>query len=87
MNIISVTAVIPNKLLIELDNGKTGTFDVSPYLNLDAFKMLSSPAEFKKIINGKYYIEWECEFRFPNRKLLFLQPKSKLSLRLLLEIR
>lgn len=60
MNIISVTPVVPYKLLIELDNGTTGTFDVSPYLNLEAFQMLSIPSEFKKIINGKYYIEWEC---------------------------
>lgn len=60
MNIISVTPVIPYKLLIELDNGVRGTFDVGPYLNLEAFQMLSSPAEFKKIINGKYYVEWEC---------------------------
>lgn len=60
MNIISVTPVLPCKLLIELDNGTIGTFDVSPYLNLEAFQTLSSPSEFKKIINGKYYIEWEC---------------------------
>jgi hypothetical protein len=60
MNIISVTPVVPYKLLIELDNGITGTFDVSPYLTLEAFAILSSFEEFKKIINGKYYIEWEC---------------------------
>jgi len=60
MKIISVTPEIPYKLKIELEDGRTGVFDVSPYLKFEAFEALSSPVEFLKIINGKYYIEWEC---------------------------
>ena len=60
MKIISVTPTDHYKLIIKLDNGSTGTFDVSSYLNLEAFEPLTSPDEFKKITNGKYFIEWDC---------------------------
>ena len=42
------------------ENGASGEFDVSPYLDSEAFRPLKNPEEFKKIHNGKYYIEWEC---------------------------
>jgi hypothetical protein len=60
---VKIISVIPTdhyKLIIQLDNGLTGTFDVTSYLNLEAFEPLSSPEEFKKIINGQYFVEWDC---------------------------
>ncbi len=37
-----------------------GLFDVSPYLNSEVFALLKEGDNFKKVRNGKYYIEWEC---------------------------
>ncbi len=51
----------PNWLLsIVADDGHVGTFDVSPYLEYEAFEDLRDPAEFTKISNGGYFVEWEC---------------------------
>jgi len=47
-------------LHVVTENGCTGEFDVSPYLESEVFEPLKIPGEFKKIHNGKYYIEWEC---------------------------
>lgn len=47
-------------LYIVAENGTSGEFDVSPYLEAEAFEPLKSPEEFKKVHNGKYFIEWEC---------------------------
>ncbi|MCL1887307.1 MAG: DUF2442 domain-containing protein [Kiritimatiellaeota bacterium] len=35
-------------------------FDVKPYLDAPVFRPLKDPAEFAKIRNGGYYVEWEC---------------------------
>jgi hypothetical protein len=51
----------PNQiLLIVAEDGRTGRFDVKPYLKFEAFKPLHSPEEFAKIINGGYFVEWDC---------------------------
>ncbi len=47
-------------LLIETEEGKTGFFDVQPYLNFEAFQALSDPEEFNKVRSGGHYIEWNC---------------------------
>lgn len=47
-------------LEIKFDNGKEGIFDVSPYLDYEAFNDLKNYDEFKKILNGGYFIEWDC---------------------------
>ena len=47
-------------LHVVAENGISGKFDVSPYLESEAFVPLKSPDEFKKVHNGKYFIEWEC---------------------------
>jgi len=47
-------------LHIVAENGKSGEFDVTPYLEAEAFEILKNPEEFRKIYNGKYYIEWAC---------------------------
>jgi hypothetical protein len=35
-------------------------FDVSPYLNSEAFVELKDNDNFIKVQNGKYFIEWDC---------------------------
>jgi hypothetical protein len=42
------------------DDGRVGRFDVSPYLQYEAFEALRDAAEFKKVINGGYFVEWDC---------------------------
>lgn len=51
----------PNHVLsIVADDGRIGRFDVSPYLEYEAFDPLRDPDEFSKITNGGYFIEWDC---------------------------
>lgn len=51
----------PNWILsIVSDDGRVGTFDVSPYLEYEAFGNLRDPDEFMKVSNGGYFIEWDC---------------------------
>lgn len=51
----------PNLVLsIVADDGRIGDFDVSPYLEYEAFKPLSDYSEFQKVINGGYFVEWVC---------------------------
>lgn len=51
----------PNWILsIVADDGRVGHFDVSPYLNYEAFEALRDPREFAKVVNHGYFIEWEC---------------------------
>jgi len=40
--------------------GCVGEFDVSPYLNCEAFTPLRDINAFMKVRNGKYFIKWEC---------------------------
>jgi hypothetical protein len=47
-------------LAIVADDGRIGRFDVSPYLEYEAFDPLRDPGEFSKIVNGGYFIEWDC---------------------------
>ena len=49
-----------HKLLISTKDGRVGLFDVSPYLNSEAFIDLKDEKNFNKINNGKYFIEWDC---------------------------
>jgi len=51
----------PNWVLsIVADDGRVGYFDVTSYLNYEAFEKLRNPDEFLKVVNGGYFIEWEC---------------------------
>ena len=47
-------------LYIISDDGRVGSFDVSPYLEYEAFEELRVPGEFSKISNGGYFVEWDC---------------------------
>jgi hypothetical protein len=51
----------PNWVLsIVADDGRVGRFDVWPYLQDEAFEALRDQNEFVKIINGGYFVEWDC---------------------------
>lgn len=51
----------PNWVLsVVADDGRMGNFDVRPYLEFEAFEALKDPAEFMKIFNGGYFVEWDC---------------------------
>jgi hypothetical protein len=51
----------PNRLLsIVADDGRVGCFDVTSYLEYEAFEERIDHEEFMKVINGGYFIEWEC---------------------------
>ena len=58
---ITELQVKPNYVLtIVAEDGRIGRFDVSPYLEYEAFDPLRAPSEFAKIANGGYFIEWDC---------------------------
>lgn len=51
----------PNWVLsIVADDGRVGSFDVSPYLGYEAFENLQDHSEFMKVVNGGYFVEWDC---------------------------
>ena len=51
----------PNYMLsIVADDGRRGRFDMLPYLEFEAFDPLRDPNEFAKVVNGGYFIEWDC---------------------------
>ncbi len=51
----------PNWVLsIVAEDGRVGRFDVSRYLNDEAFADLRDPCEFRKVSNGGYFVEWNC---------------------------
>ena len=39
---------------------EVGEFDISQYLQYEAFEALTSVTEFMNISNGGYFVEWEC---------------------------
>ena len=47
-------------LSIVAEDGRVGSFDVSPYLEYEAFENLQNPSEFMKVFNGGYFVEWDC---------------------------
>ncbi len=60
MRITKLTVEGDFALLVEFDDGRAGSFDVKPYLNLEAFHPLKDISEFMKVKNYGYYIEWLC---------------------------
>ncbi|MDD5673268.1 MAG: DUF2442 domain-containing protein [Chitinivibrionales bacterium] len=60
---MKITALAPQPdwtLAIVTDDGRTGMFDVHPYLEYETFEALKDIAAFKKVSNGGYFVEWEC---------------------------
>ena len=47
-------------LSVVADDGRIGSFDVSPYLAFEAFQNLRDHNEFVKVSNGGYFVEWDC---------------------------
>ena len=47
-------------LRVESEDGRTGLFDVRPYMNSDVFRALRDETAFRQVSNGSYYIEWSC---------------------------
>jgi hypothetical protein len=41
-------------------DGRTGTFDIRPYLEDEAFAALRDIRQFMKVANGGYFVEWAC---------------------------
>jgi len=60
MRIVELEAQPNCVLSIVADDGRVGRFDVSPYLQYEVFEALRDETEFKKVINGGYFVEWDC---------------------------
>ncbi|MBL7646694.1 MAG: DUF2442 domain-containing protein [Candidatus Hydrogenedentes bacterium] len=60
MKIASVTSLENGTLHVIAEDGRSGTFDVRPYMKSPAFLPLQKQAEFSQVRNGGYYIEWRC---------------------------
>ena len=60
MNITEIVPIDNFILHIKTADGRTGTFDIKPYLESEAFAPLKNKSEFQRVRNGKYYIAWDC---------------------------
>ncbi len=60
MTITDVKPLNGTVLQVHSDDGRTGTIDVSPYLESPVFAPLKSENVFAQVRNGKYYVEWPC---------------------------
>ena len=47
-------------LRVESEDGRTGLFDVRPYMSSEVFRAIRDETAFKQVTNGGYYIEWPC---------------------------
>lgn len=61
MRIVELEAQPNCVLSIVADDGRVGRFDVSPYLQYEAFEALRDQTVFMKVVNGGYFVEWDCE--------------------------
>ena len=58
-----ITEIVPRPdgtLCVVSDDGRSGIFDVRPYLVSRVFLPLRDWAEFSQVCNGGYYVEWKC---------------------------
>ena len=60
MRIKQVIPLANHTLKIEAEDGQNGIFSIMPYLKYEVFQPLQDVAEFMKISNGGYFVEWEC---------------------------
>ena len=60
---MKIKQIIPREnyiLHVVSENGISGDFDIKPFLDSEAFEPLKNLDEFKKVHNGRYFVEWEC---------------------------
>lgn len=60
MNIAEVVPKDNFQLYMRADDGTSGLFDVTPYLDSDAFLPLKDKQQFERIHNRGYFVEWDC---------------------------
>lgn len=60
MRVRQVEAMEYLLLRIAAEDGRVGCLDMNPYLHYEAFSPLNDPAEFTRVSNGGYFIEWAC---------------------------
>lgn len=60
MKIAKVSTREDGTLDVVAEDGRIGSFDVRPYLESPVFSPLKNWAEFSRVRNGGYYIEWQC---------------------------
>jgi len=60
MKIIKLTVADNGILQIVSEDGRSGLFDVRPYMESEAFRPLKDPIAFAQVLNGGYYVEWRC---------------------------
>nr|VFJ75598.1 MAG: Protein of unknown function (DUF2442) [Candidatus Kentron sp. FW] len=60
MRIAQVTPRKNGSLFVVAEDGRSGIFDVRPYLESPAFRPLAAWDEFSRIRNGGYFVEWRC---------------------------
>lgn len=47
-------------LSVVANDGRAGTFDITPYLADEAFAPLRDINEFMNVTNGGHFLEWNC---------------------------
>ena len=58
-----ISSITPHRnyvLEIRAEDGRSGFFDMSPYLESEVFSGLKEEQAFERVTNGGYFIEWEC---------------------------
>ncbi len=60
MNIVEIIPKGNTILHIKTEDGQSGLFDITPYLESEAFAPLKDVREFQRVHNCKYFIEWDC---------------------------
>ena len=58
-----ISSIMPHRnyvLEIRAEDGRTGFFEVGPYLESEVFSALKEEQAFERVTNGGYFIEWEC---------------------------
>lgn len=60
---MKIAEVVPKndfRLYIKTVDGRTGVFDVKPYLKGEAFAPLRDDRNFTQVRNGGYFVSWDC---------------------------
>jgi hypothetical protein len=60
MNIVEIIPKENYLLYVKADDGQAGLFDLTPFLDSEAFAPLKDRKEFERIHNGRYFVEWDC---------------------------